>query len=107
MTYLKKLMKEAKKATDRVNKIKLRQHLNADALFSTLRKGFDKIDDHRKGKVEISLPDALMSGFAVFSEKAPTQQEASPISVIFNKRFSIAAPACCLIYLSALLSYIK
>lgn len=72
MSYLKSFMKEAKKATDQVNKIKLRKHLNADALFSTLRKGFDKIDDHRRGKVEISLTDALMSGFAVFFLKDPS-----------------------------------
>ncbi len=69
MSYLKSLMEEAKKAADRTNEIKLRKHLNADALISTLRKRFDKIDDHRKGKPEISLTDALMSGFAVFSLK--------------------------------------
>lgn len=72
MSHLKAFMEEAKKVTDRVNKIKLRKYLNADALFSTLRNGFDKIDDHRKGKVEISLTDALMSGFAVFSLKDPS-----------------------------------
>lgn len=72
MSHLHKIMKEAKKATARVNKIKLRMHLNADALFSTMRKGFDKIDDHRKGKVGISLTDTLMSGFAVFSLKDPS-----------------------------------
>lgn len=72
MSHLKAFMEEAKKVTDRVNKIKLRKYLNADALFSTLRKGFDKIDDHRQGKVEISLTDALMSGFAVFSVKDPS-----------------------------------
>ena len=72
MSYLKSLMEEAKKAADRTNKIKLRRHLNADALLSTLRKGFDKIDDHRKGKPEISLTDALMPGFAVFSLKDPS-----------------------------------
>ncbi len=72
MSYLESLMKEAKQATDRVNKIKLRKHLNADALFSTMRKGFDKINDHRKGNTGISLTDALMSGFAVFSLKDPS-----------------------------------
>lgn len=72
MSYIKSLMKQAKKALDHANKIKLRKHLNAGALFSTLRKGFDKIDDHRKGTTEISLTDALMSGFAVFSLKDPS-----------------------------------
>ena len=66
MSQIKSLMKQAKKALHYADKIKLRKHLNADAIFGTLRKGFDKIDDHRKGKVEISLTDALMSGFAVF-----------------------------------------
>jgi len=68
---IKSLMKQAKKALDHANKIKLRKHLNADALFGTLRKGFDKIDDHRKGTTVISLTDTLMSGFAVFSLKDP------------------------------------
>jgi len=72
MSYIKALMKQAKKALDHANTIKLRKHLNADALFGTLRKGFDKIDDHRKGTTEISLTDALMSGFAVFSLKDPS-----------------------------------
>ena len=73
MSYIKSLMRQAKKAIDRDNKIKLRVHLNADALFSTMRKGFDKIDDHRKGRTEISLTDALMSGFAVVTGKTYTQ----------------------------------
>lgn len=72
MSYLEKLMDEAKKASDRIKKIKLRKHLHADALFRTLRKGFDKIDDHRNGTVGISLTDTLMSGFAVFSLKDPS-----------------------------------
>ncbi len=72
MSYIKSLMKQGKKALDHANKIKLRKHLNADALFNTLRKGFDKIDDHRKGTTEISLTDVLMSGFAFFSLKDPS-----------------------------------
>jgi hypothetical protein len=55
---------------DRVlQKIKLRKHLNADALFSIIRCEFNKIPDFRTGKVDISLPDALMSAFAMFSLK--------------------------------------
>jgi len=45
-------------------KIKLRNDLNADILFSQVRSGFEKIPDHRSKNITISLPDALMSGFA-------------------------------------------
>ena len=51
---------------------KVRKHLNADALFRRLHSGFEKIPDHRNGDVEISLADALMSGFAIFSLKDPS-----------------------------------
>jgi len=51
---------------------KLRKHLSADALLSKLRSGFADIPDHRSGHVDISLSDALMSAFALFSLKAPS-----------------------------------
>jgi hypothetical protein len=51
---------------------KLRQHLSADALLSRLRSGFADIADHRPGKPDISLSDALMSAFAMFSLKSPS-----------------------------------
>jgi len=53
-------------------KIKLRNDLNADALFSQVHSGFEKIPDHRSKNSTISLPDALMSGFAMFSLKDPS-----------------------------------
>lgn len=53
-------------------KIALRKHVNADALFKRLRSAFEKIPDQRSGDVKISLPDALMSGFAMFSLKDPS-----------------------------------
>jgi len=53
-------------------KIKLRRNLNADALFSLVRSGFEKIKDHRSNNTKISLSDALMSGFAMFSLKDPS-----------------------------------
>jgi hypothetical protein len=53
-------------------KIKLRKNLNADALFSLVRSGFEKIKDHRSNNIKISLQDALMSGFAMFSLKDPS-----------------------------------
>ena len=52
--------------------IKLRKHLNADALFSTMKTGFDKIEDHRPGNIQHALGDTLMSGFAMFSLKDPS-----------------------------------
>ena len=53
-------------------KIKLRNNLNADALFSLVHSGFEKIPDHRSNNIKISLADALMSGFAMFSLKVPS-----------------------------------
>jgi hypothetical protein len=53
-------------------KVKIRKHLNADALFKTVRRCFEKIPDHRQGDVKISLADAHMSAFAMFSLKDPS-----------------------------------
>ncbi len=49
-----------------------RKHLCADALFRLVRIGFRKILDQRPPDAEISLADALMSGFALFSLKSPS-----------------------------------
>ena len=38
-------------------------------MLSALYQGFCALPDHRRGKLEIPLPDALMSGFALFSLK--------------------------------------
>jgi len=56
----------------RREEIKLRKHLNADALFATMKTGFDKTEDHRPGNVQHSLGNTLMSGFAMFSLKDPS-----------------------------------
>jgi len=53
-------------------KTKLRKHLNADALFKKLHDDFSKVSDFRQGDVKISMADALMSGFAMFSLKDPS-----------------------------------
>ncbi len=53
-------------------KIRVRKHLNADALFKCLYRDFEKIPDPRQGNSFISLPDILMSGFAMFSLKDPS-----------------------------------
>ena len=49
-----------------------RKHLSADALFRFVRKGFGNILDERPPGADISLSDALMSGFAMFSLKLPS-----------------------------------
>ena len=48
-----------------------RQHLAADALFGLIRRGFATIPDARLSDPDISLTDALMSAFALFSLKSP------------------------------------
>ena len=50
----------------------VRKHLSADALFRLVRSGFASLPDHRLDDTEISLTDALMSAFAMFSLKAPS-----------------------------------
>jgi hypothetical protein len=49
-----------------------RKHLSADALLGLLRSGFADLAEHRSGKPDISLPDALMSAFALFALKSPS-----------------------------------
>jgi hypothetical protein len=52
--------------------LKGRKHLSADALFRLVRTGFANLADHRSSDAEISLSDALMSAFAMFSLKSPS-----------------------------------
>jgi hypothetical protein len=49
-----------------------RKHLSADALFRVVRSGFAAIPDYRLSDTEISLTDALMAAFALFSLKSPS-----------------------------------
>jgi hypothetical protein len=65
-------VREKNKQQDKEDKITLRKHLSADALFAAMRSGFDTIEDHRPGDVKHSLGDTLMSGFAMFSLKDPS-----------------------------------
>src|SRR5712664_3451320 len=51
---------------------KARKHLSADALFGLLRNGFSKVPDHRRDGSKMTMADALMSGFAMFSLKCPS-----------------------------------
>jgi hypothetical protein len=50
----------------------VRKYLSADALFRLVHSGFAGLPDHRLDETEISLTDALMSAFAMFSLKAPS-----------------------------------
>jgi hypothetical protein len=43
--------------------------LSADKLFALMRTGFAKVPDQRAANVKITMSDALMSGFAMFSLK--------------------------------------
>jgi len=70
--HLKKVVKTHQKEIKRKETIKLRKHLNADALFSNLHNGFKGINDHRPGMIDHTLADTLMSGFAMFSLKDPS-----------------------------------
>ncbi len=51
---------------------RVRKDLNADALFRVVRSEFGGVPDWRTDEVEISMADALMSGFAMFSLKDPS-----------------------------------
>ena len=49
-----------------------RKYLSADALFRLVHSGFASLPDYRMGDSAITLTDALMSAFAMFSLKAPS-----------------------------------
>ncbi len=51
---------------------KARKNLSADSLFHMLRSAFDRIHDPREDASDISLGNALMSSFAMFSLKDPS-----------------------------------
>jgi len=50
---------------------KTRRHLSADGLYRTVRAGLERILDERP-QPQISLRDALLSAFAMFSLKDPS-----------------------------------
>ena len=52
--------------------MKIRKHLSADGLFRRVRGEFEKVREHRQATINISLADALMSGFAMFTLKEPS-----------------------------------
>lgn len=69
---IKAIVKTRLRKAVTLEKIKLRKHLNADALFASMRTGFKKIKDHRTGRVTHTLVDTLMAGFSMFSLKDPS-----------------------------------
>ena len=54
------------------NSPNIRKHLNADALFKAVHDDFSNVPDFCRGVSDISMADALMSGFAMFSLKDPS-----------------------------------
>jgi hypothetical protein len=46
--------------------------LSADRLIALVRANFERVTDQRADNAKISMPDALMSGFAMFSLKDPS-----------------------------------
>ena len=54
------------------SEIKIRKHLNADVLFGSIYNDFKQVPDYRTDDATISMADALMSGFAMFSLKDPS-----------------------------------
>ena len=69
-----------------------RKRLSADALFRNIHESFQDILDPRTGEPDISLPDALMSGLAVFAFKDSSllafdqrrQQDEENLRMIFH-----------------------
>ena len=49
-----------------------RKHLSADALLRLVHTGLDHLPDDRAADADMSLTDALMSAFALFSLKSPS-----------------------------------
>jgi len=50
----------------------VRKHLSADALIRSVRTSFEQVVETRKGNPHISMEDALMSSYAMFSLKDPS-----------------------------------
>lgn len=69
MSTIKTCFNKQRNTVNSFRKIKMRIHLNADALFARIRKDFAIVPDQRASNSKIPLADALMSGFAMFSLK--------------------------------------
>lgn len=58
----------------------IKKHLGFDALIETMSMRFGQVEDTRKGKIEYSLHDCLMGGFAMMFLQDPSMLE-------FQRRF--------------------
>ena len=54
------------------SQLKFRKSLSLPGLLKTVRNEFEKIEEHRSGKVTFKLSDVLMSGLAMFGLKYPS-----------------------------------
>jgi len=72
MPAVNKCLKRHRDSIKKLTTLKMRAHLNADAMIAAIRKDFAKVADHRASNVKIPLVDALMSGFAMFALKDPS-----------------------------------
>ena len=72
MSTLKNCLNRDRQATRTLRKLKMRAHLNADALFAVIRKDLAQVPDHRAANASIPMGDILMSAFAMFSLKDPS-----------------------------------
>lgn len=70
--HIRAIVKAHNRDIAREKEITLRKHLNANALFTSIKTEVDNIKDHRPGNVQHSLGDVLMAGFAMFSLKDPS-----------------------------------
>lgn len=72
MSALSRYIRRQQELLQKLDKIKMRAHLNADAMYAAIRRDFGVVPDQRAGNSQIPMVDALMSGFAMFSLKAPS-----------------------------------
>ena len=72
MPACNKFIKRHNQSEKTFRTLKVRTHLNADAMLAAIRKDFANVPDHRAGNAKIPLADALMSCLAMFSLKDPS-----------------------------------
>jgi len=72
VSTLKNCLNRDRQANRTLRKLKMRAHLNSDALFAIIRKDLDQVPDHRAANASIPMGDILMSAFAMFSLKDPS-----------------------------------
>jgi hypothetical protein len=68
----RQFQRQRRREQDKVLSATVRRHLNADALFKTVRSSFAQVAETRADNPQIAVADALMSAFAMFSLKDPS-----------------------------------